>query len=439
MPHSSDASNDTPISVVEINGYKFVSGLFWQPLSRPRAYMAEARKIGKEHQMDIVALRTGLRYQAGFVSKDKGVDKGMYSLASALAGILNDSFLGIFKVPADHDGTPRYALVAVAEGSIIPDNDIIADFDTILDVAIETTGLFGQKLQVYAPSEFGDLGVSREYDLNALITPENLDAEYKLKNLQVGLTPKQMSAIAAFVAVALGGLYAFNSWQEEIRHQELVEQARKQRELEEINAKSKVAQTPVALEHPWAKLPSISDFLQHCNFTFDALPLSVAGWHFAESACSQNGVESKYQNTSGTPVAYFRNEMLKVNMTPLFNPEGNAVSVSVPITLPAKGDEKLLSPGDAVASIMSLFQSYGLNPNLMLVPEPAPVALADGSLPPAPNWYTYHFSVVSNVSPKYIFANYPGIGVRLSSIKVQLSSESQLSYNIEGDMYANKQ
>jgi len=82
-------SRGPDVSILSYHGNKFVSGLFWRPLSSQRQYMKEARKLGKEEHLDIVAIRhSPTVIQAGFVSKSQGAVKGMYSLASALSGQL---------------------------------------------------------------------------------------------------------------------------------------------------------------------------------------------------------------------------------------------------------------------------------------------------------------------------------------------------------------
>lgn len=41
-------SRGPDVSILSYHGNKFVSGLFWRPLSSQRQYMKEARKLGKE-------------------------------------------------------------------------------------------------------------------------------------------------------------------------------------------------------------------------------------------------------------------------------------------------------------------------------------------------------------------------------------------------------
>ncbi|MEA9392193.1 type 4b pilus protein PilO2 [Acerihabitans sp. TG2] len=82
------------IDVLRINGADFVSGLVWNTISNARGIMSEARRFGRENNMDVVAIRERLmKAQAGYVGKNKGVNKEMYSLASTLAGILEQVHL----------------------------------------------------------------------------------------------------------------------------------------------------------------------------------------------------------------------------------------------------------------------------------------------------------------------------------------------------------
>ena len=122
-------SRGPDVSILSYHGNKFVSGLFWRPLSSQRQYMKEARKLGKEEHLDIVAIRhSPTVIQAGFVSKSQGAVKGMYSLASALSGQFEGDFLACWKVDED-----RYALVATLDGAIVPGQDLVTTFDEARD------------------------------------------------------------------------------------------------------------------------------------------------------------------------------------------------------------------------------------------------------------------------------------------------------------------
>ena len=77
------------IDILQINGHDFVTDLVWNPISNGRAIMSEARSYGRDNGMDVVVIRERMfKAQAGYVGKNNGVTKEMYSLASALAGIM---------------------------------------------------------------------------------------------------------------------------------------------------------------------------------------------------------------------------------------------------------------------------------------------------------------------------------------------------------------
>ncbi|MEN1897173.1 type 4b pilus protein PilO2 [Pseudomonas aeruginosa] len=144
-------SRGPDVSILSYHGNKFVSGLFWRPLSSQRQYMKEARKLGKEEHLDIVAIRhSPTVIQAGFVSKSQGAVKGMYSLASALSGQFEGDFLACWKVDED-----RYALVATLDGAIVPGQDLVTTFDEARDRIrkLSTRGVL-RNAQVFVPEGF---------------------------------------------------------------------------------------------------------------------------------------------------------------------------------------------------------------------------------------------------------------------------------------------
>ena len=52
---------DGTVQVLHYHGRDFVTGLIWHPLGSLTKYMKEARDYGREHQMDIVAIRRAQR------------------------------------------------------------------------------------------------------------------------------------------------------------------------------------------------------------------------------------------------------------------------------------------------------------------------------------------------------------------------------------------
>src|SRR5260363_358108 len=183
------------VKVLRVNGKPFVCGLFWQPLTRPRAYMKEAREIGKRESMEIVAIRRSTIIQAGFVAKHQGALKGMVSMAAALAG----------------------------------------DHAAVRAKLNEVYGLFAWE-KIYIPAGFDHAGET--LDLNTLLTPARLKKEYRLKSLTFGLSAKEWGvgiAVAALLA-AIVSVYFIRAVQHR-KARERAEHLRRQ-QLAQLNAQN---------------------------------------------------------------------------------------------------------------------------------------------------------------------------------------------------------
>ncbi|WP_256664637.1 MULTISPECIES: type 4b pilus protein PilO2 [unclassified Pseudomonas] len=170
--------------ILSYHGKSFVSGLQWHPLGSLTGYMKEAREYGRLHKMDIVAIRrTPNVIQAGFVARSAGAMKGMYSLAAALAGQLGQSWLAAWQVPGDE---PRYALVAVIDGAVIPGYDLVGSATEIQRKVAQLESRALTFDETYLPIEFG-LG-GKPLDIDELLQPSNLKRDYALNDINNAAT-----------------------------------------------------------------------------------------------------------------------------------------------------------------------------------------------------------------------------------------------------------
>ena len=433
-------------SIVSINGKSFVSGLMWTPLSHPRAFMAEARAIGKRENMDIVAIRQGdSMIQAGFVAKGDGVTKGMYSLAATLAGqIREESWIGAFLLP---DG--QYALVAVYGGLIVPGCDCIGGKQSIQNLLLEKDSQprIMKFEKVYHPDDFDHRG--QPLDIEELLVPGCLKKEYTLKQLTFGLTKEELIAIAcagALVVSACIGYWLWNNYQVRQAQEEFARQEQiRQQQLAELQAKAGSDLQVKALEHPWASMPGIEDFLNACQGAINALPLAVGGWTVESAICTGSTLEAVYARTGGTTFSQFiaaTHERFPV--PPVLLEGGDRAGLGDEISLGAGGDDELL-PADEVKTLFtSQLQQLELKADFVEVAV-APIATAkpasdlpgqEQEAPPPPlGWKKYAFSVTTQYAPETVFSSPRLNGVRLTEIAVSRSG-IQLSWSIKGEIYA---
>jgi len=432
------AQSVSPVSVIEFNGKQFVSGLFWQPLTRPRGYMAEAREIGKREGMDVVSIREAALVQAGFVSRQEGALKGMYSLATTLAGCLGSSWIGAFALDGD-----RFAFVAVHEGLIVPGCDLIGDRSTVVRALRENYSSFVWE-KVYAPGDFSYGGEA--IDLQALLVPGNLRPEYRLKSLTFGLSAREWR-LAALLVVGLGfGAFAFHQWR--AAEQRKAEQARLRMEriqaaqLAALNANSKAALPATAIAHPWAAMPAMIDFSRDCTEGILRLPPSVKGWPFDTAKCDGKTLSVAYIRGGNATVAEFLAEAVRLfHVQPDIYQDGDRATLSLPISIPYGGNEALLSAPEILLQFTSHFQKLGIKPEKAEKPAPpAPGPLPgqdpkEVKAPPPPPWHAYTFGFTSKTQPTSLLAGLPTSGLRLTEVSVALGASGALSWSIKGEIY----
>jgi len=288
------------VQVLLYRGKSFVTGLRWHPLGSVTGHMKEARQYGREHHLDIVAIRrTPAIIQAGFVARSDDVTKGMYSLAATLAGQLGDSWIAAWRTDSDLD---QYALVAVYQGGVISGCDMIGTGAEVRRRVAQQRSRGISFTHEYLPSEF-EMG-GHPLDVEELLQPSNLKREYRLRPLVFGLSKTelvQLSILAGLITVGVLGWAQWENHQAQIAKEAAFQaEQRRLEELARLQKESGVEQPPQALEHPWAKRPSVDDFLEQCSRVIYQLPLSIAGWEFSDALCDGTQVVSSYRRSGNS-------------------------------------------------------------------------------------------------------------------------------------------
>lgn len=450
---SAENENDQPVktsvSIVPVNGRQFVAGLFWQPLTRPRSYMKEAREIGKREGMDIVAIRHSVIMQAGFVAKGQGVVKGMYSLAASLASQLGNSWLGVFELDED-----QFALVAVHDGAIVPGCDLIGDREEISNKLRVVYNYFNWGV-IYAPASFEFGG--EPLDIKKLLESSNLKKENQLRPLTFGLSPREWVLLGAALVIVVGGLFGYSEWakyQANLRREAAIraEQARRA-ELERLNAKAKSEQSQKALDHPWAKQPAAEDFAHGCIDVIHSLRLSVGGWIFQDAKCDGKAVVATYKRKDMFSINEFLAEAKGAfAVAPTIAGDGDSANLSIPLDLRYGGDDPLRPVAVATADFSSHLQKLGIVIKLTEKPVQAPqqpaAALpgqqAAGGAPgqpvvpaPVPDWKTFTFTIDTEAAPGVVFAGVRSDGLRFTNLSVRFQEDvPKLIWTVAGELNA---
>jgi len=438
-------SATTPATITTINGKQFVSGLFWQPLTRPRAFMKEAREIGKREGMDIVAIRRSTIMQAGFVAKNQGVMKGMYSLAASLAGTLGKSWIGVFALDEE-----RFAFVAVQDGAILPGCDMVGTRDVILEKLRTTYSFFPKQWdKVYCPPSFEFGGDDLQID--KILTPSVLKKDYRLKQLTFGLTTKELVIGFVIITLLVGSSVTYFNWKRQRDKRALAERIQKdqqkRRDLEALNAKAKKAQTVKALEHPWSKAPAAEDFVVGCYAAIASMPLIVKGWGFESATCDGHHEIAIYKRFGNATVDEFVSDARRRWPTePAILAGGNSAAINIELKLLFGGDDALPQSALSLSRLTSSMQAIGIEIKIDEKKDPQATAAklpgqdaASAVTLPKPNWKTYSYSLSSDLSPLVFWQGVNGQGIRMSNLGATLKIEDtapSITWNAAGEIYA---
>lgn len=445
--------NGPMVKIITINDKKFVSGLYWKPLTNPRKYMSEARAFGKKQGWDIVAIRKGVnRIQAGFVGKNDGALKGMYSLAATLAGMLGDEWIGAFALPNDY-----YAVVATHEGSIVPGYDVICRREEAIEKVKEGYNLFNFKPEhTYAPADFD--WAERSIDLFEMLSAKALRKDYRLQTLSFGFTTRELATIGVGILLLGGAGYGVKMYFDQLEQKRLDAQRaieiQRQAELKRLNENSKRKQEEEALKHPWASVPGASDFVKACRDQYRLAWSNIAGWPFQDAECATDSQTLKlgYQRPEGGATSReFADRVLALyDVMPAFSSKGYG-QITLALKVPFGGDEELTNMSDLKLDVLSHFQAHdvevaiGNDEAKTLPPAVAPIAGQVVAAAPVaavivPPWKRAVFSYSSSYPPTVDFvelSRFAGIRVKKVTVNYSTNGDETLKWTVTGDLYGN--
>jgi len=433
------------VTVLSINGRKFVVGLRWQALKNSVHFMREARQFGKEHGMDIVVIREGLVTQGGFVSKKTGVTKEMYSAASVLTDALGQSWLSVFRLDED-----LYYLVAADKGAVIPDSDTIGSEDRIRSRMMELNSMFEwTDDQIIAPESWSFGGV--EKTLESLLTPQNIKKKHKLKQLTFGLSKKEWfryGTIAVLLgAVGIGAWVYFQMTSRADHERRLREEAARRAELARLDEEQRRQIASGSLTRPWTLKPRSSQMLHLCEEAIYSLPITIGGWAFDKALCTPSKLDATYTRITGaTNVDYLREFALVFPGGEITTDlqDDNTASFSVEMNMSAGGDELDQLQSNIRNVFVSHFQRVDHTVKVDHIPSEVitPTFLPNGAPWPdnvpalAPTWNTYAFVFESADMPSNAMSGLPEDGIRVAIVEATFKGDSMsFSWKTVGELY----
>ncbi|MCH8621967.1 type 4b pilus protein PilO2 [Undibacterium sp. TS12] len=420
--------------IIQIGKHRFVCGLFWQSLSRPRELLKEARDLAAKLELDLMVLRKdNATAQAGFGNTREGLRRNMFSLAAvvsktmALEGAYFDgrkqvahNWLGAFKLP---DGT--WAYFAVRDASFLPTGDFAGSKEEVLERLYGDYGLGGWNL-VVGDAELESYGF---HNFNQK-TIEDLIPHKKNGNIRVhqwwGLKPvsAHISQMKLVLSI-LGSISLLVVAYLLIQH---YQQARIERmrtiAADQGVAGSSVQGKPLPLPHPWKFAPASDELLKKCRHEFGKL--NPGGWVLEEYNCSQDGVQFSWLRQDSV-IAF----LLAQEPSASIDSSGNKASLRKAFSLNAGGDDSLLEYRKIVEPLLSDLQLIRVATRISRV---LPV-IPEGKAPPPeqarPEWDTYSFQLSMDSMPAFELEEIlQRRGVRVSKLTYRTGN-----WSIEGNIY----
>lgn len=419
------------IYITEIEKKKFVCGLFWQSLSRPRELKKEASTLAKKMKFDLLVLRKEqLTVQAGFAQSSEVARRGVYSLAAAVSqsisreGALYDgqrqrvqNWLGAFKLP---DG--QWVYLAVRDANFLPNGDFAGTKEEVLERLQGDYGLGGWNAVI------GDaeLEVCGFHNFNPKRIEELLPHDRK-GAIKVQSAWALVPAVRKipFKELAIGGAALLLAFVCVLVFMKKREQQERQRAMEEMQKQLQASANQTEFK-PWEGQPLPRPFIKACLQSF--VHLTPGGWKLDEYICTPNAVNYSWSR-QGSTIEFLLAQLPKAAI----DLSGGRASYSEPLVGLALGSEALLEERNLLTPMLSTMQLMNLQPQITKsTPPPPPVATHPGAPPPPPSWKAYTVSVQLDGVPLAEAADWfarPGV-------RIQRLSYRGSEWTIEGVVYA---
>lgn len=416
--------------VTNIDKHKFVCGLFWQSLSRPRELAREATDLGRKIDADLMVIRMDhSTAQAGFAHSKDGVRRGTYSLAAvvskslALDGAFYDgeqqplhNWLGAFRLPDEH-----WVYFAVRDANFLPNGDFSGSKEEVLDRLHNDYALGGWNV-VLGEEELRSFGFHnfQPRDIRSFI-PQRSDGSLRIHKWwgvrQIGGRPSWLPMAAAAAGVIVVGAAAFEGWK-------IYEEKKAEREREEAMAlvRDRILREASAAARPWAKRTAPLALVRNCQHQFTHP--TAGGWQLESYTCTQEQQVYAWKRGNST-VAMLREQLPQAQV----EPSGDRANYVQALDLKAGRSEELQETGKTLEPVVSRMQMMGVPIKVGLAPTPQ---LQNGDKQWQPSWRSYLFKLnASGVEPLEIAAILDRPGVRVDKVIYQGSE-----WTMEGTIYA---
>ncbi|MDA8153084.1 MAG: type 4b pilus protein PilO2 [Acidithiobacillus sp.] len=407
-------------TIIQIPGDKrlFVAGMYWRHEDRKPNRKRLLEGAQDRDYWTSVRRTISRTTQSGFCApilneRGKPVSGEAVSLAATVAEVLQEPWLGVFDL-----GNGQYWYIAVRDNyEILPDGDIVGDFDTVERVRREHAG-YGE----WSEKGFVDGGTDQIAEL-----VRKSKKTWAVKDIRK--RPWVMPAVAGVVlaGVAIGGMTVWHQREEAEEHARLLAAQQRLLVLRAMQAKKAAANVP------WLKQASPDSFLDLCARKMYGVPLSVDGWLLDGMVCTGRPLQGANPAPHAVSVELNVHWKRVMGATALAKPNGvlgrtgNHITGAwgTPMEISIDHDGQLLDAPHAVALLYGQAQALGVKATVS-TPNPATRNSMPGAPKPVPHpafGSLWHALSVSIRGPSFLLLNTGSWwnsvpGLRLNRLKV---------------------
>jgi hypothetical protein len=412
--------------IIELNGQRLATNLYWQNLSDSAHVRKEIISAGREAETDMVcvpAVRNPI--QAGYITRaelPKGT--GYRSLAGGLAECHTGSWIGMFDVP----NTDKYYFIAIQNDHILASSDIVGEFDEIKKIFEQTLSCGGWQY-VSVPEGLNPPGVTVNHlTLAEMLTqkaPKIKPLEFHFKDL---ISRKVIFTASGLLVIGIA-IFAYSSYQaeQERKKQEEARRLLMQQELARKSAANQALLTP-----PWRNAVPVDRLLEACAEQWKKARYSINGWEMTTWACNSNQVTASYDKA---PLAS-ATQLLSIPGISL-SADGHKASLMIPIKIPGTGSLPATKGLYAKAYLMDYSESHLLTTSFQLVPPPPVLPGKESEAPPPPPWSIDRVAIDSTY-PLFGLVELtkaPGLIIKRLTVEV---TNGVWKWHVEGELYVIK-
>ncbi len=411
-----------------IDGIKYVSGLFWQPLAAHSQSEAkkEIKLLAEELSLNLYVLRETSTKYVGLAALDDEVKSGALSVAAIVSKTLeleSGARDFIFVSPVEDGG---WVYVIQRDGVILPDGDqCFFDEETAKARLYEDLSLGDWSLIVAPESWRVAQSTDRDFAFILPVTGEGkkqIHKWWRLKPVDSNaiITDNKKYIIIAVVcmAVIIGGKYVYQYWRD---HK--VDQA------EQLTGV--IPPPPPPPEHPWKSKPLAIDMVNACMAALNQVNLFPGNWDLSLINCASGNL-----TVSWRPQKYGWIEHLKsVSPGAAISADASIASLTVPLSSLVTGqDEAVGLMEEKLIHLHSVAHKYdiGFSTSLSQVAFP-PASEQQGDVPP-PDWAELKWKADNVLLPIVLISEMNNPGFRVD-VMTAVWAEGKIVWTVEGVQY----